>query len=61
MKGLKMKNVNTVVSSALATVIAMGAMGMQSIAVADEKNMDKIEKCYWSVYRMALVNGHWIT
>ena len=56
-----MKNVNTVVSSALATVIAMGAMGMQSIAVADEKNMDKIEKCYWSVYRMALVNGHWIT
>jgi uncharacterized membrane protein len=38
-----MKNVKTVVSSALATVIAMGALGLQSEAFAAEKDM---EKCY---------------
>jgi uncharacterized membrane protein len=41
-----MKNVNTVVSSALATVIAMGALGLQSEAFAAEKDMPKMEKCY---------------
>jgi len=47
-----MKNVNTVVSSALATVIAMGALGFQTEAIAAEKdmskmdNMSKMEKCY---------------
>ena len=47
-----MKNVTTVVSSALATVIAMGALGLQSEAFAAEKDMAKMdkmakmEKCY---------------
>jgi uncharacterized membrane protein len=41
-----MKNVKTVVSSALATVIAMGALGLQSEAFAADKDMDKMEKCY---------------
>ena len=47
-----MKNVNTVVSSALAAVIAMGSLGLASEAFAADKdmgkmdNMNKMEKCY---------------
>jgi uncharacterized membrane protein len=39
-----MKNVNTVVSTAMASLIALGASGLQSAAfAADKKDM---EKCY---------------
>ena len=42
-----MKNVNTVVSSALAAVIAMGTLGLSSAAFAADKNeMKDMEKCY---------------
>jgi uncharacterized membrane protein len=42
-----MKNVNTVVSSALAAVIAMGTLGLSSAAfAADKKEMKDMEKCY---------------
>jgi uncharacterized membrane protein len=50
-----MKNVNTVVSSALAAVIAMASMGLVSEAFAADKDMSKMnkmdkmgkmEKCY---------------
>lgn len=47
-----MKNVNTVVSSALAAVIAMGSMGLASEAFAADNDMSKMdkmgkmEKCY---------------
>ncbi|MGY6275638.1 BufA1 family periplasmic bufferin-type metallophore [Methylomonas sp. MgM2] len=39
-----MKNLNTVVTSALASVIALGALGMQTNAFADDK--PEMEKCY---------------
>jgi uncharacterized membrane protein len=39
-----MKNVNTVVSTALASIIALGALGVQSEAFAAEKK--DVEKCY---------------
>jgi uncharacterized membrane protein len=38
-----MKNTNTIVSTALASLIALGGMGMQ-LAAAEEKK--DIEKCY---------------
>jgi len=40
-----MKNVNTVVTTALASIIALGALGVQSKAFAGEKKKD-VEKCY---------------
>ena len=40
-----MKNVKTVVSSALATVIAIGALGLSSEVIAADKDMG-LEKCY---------------
>jgi uncharacterized membrane protein len=40
-----MKNVKAVVSSALATVIAIGALGLSSEVIATDKDMD-LEKCY---------------
>lgn len=40
-----MKNVNTVVTTALASIIALGALGVQSEAFAVEKKKD-VEKCY---------------
>ena len=39
-----MKNVNTVVTTTLASIIALGALGMQSEAFAAEKK--DVEKCY---------------
>ena len=39
-----MKNVNTVVTTALASMIALGALGMQSEAFAADKK--DVEKCY---------------
>ncbi len=39
-----MKNVNTVVTTALATLIAMGSLGLQSEAFAADKQ--DMEKCY---------------
>ena len=39
-----MKNVNTIVSSALASIIALGALGMQAEAFAADK--PELEKCY---------------
>jgi uncharacterized membrane protein len=39
-----MKNVNTVVSTTMASLIALGALGLQSQAVAAEKAA--VEKCY---------------
>ncbi|MGR9045732.1 MAG: BufA1 family periplasmic bufferin-type metallophore, partial [Gammaproteobacteria bacterium] len=38
-----MKNTNAIVISSLAAVIAMGALGAQTNAYAEEKNL---EKCY---------------
>jgi uncharacterized membrane protein len=39
-----MKNVNTIVTTALASMIALGALGMQSEAFAADKK--DVEKCY---------------
>jgi len=39
-----MKNPTTVVSTALASILAMSAMGLPSVAAAADKN--DIEKCY---------------
>jgi len=39
-----MKNVNSIVSSALASIIALGALGVQGQAVAGDK--PDMEKCY---------------
>ncbi|MDD5323602.1 MAG: DUF2282 domain-containing protein [Methylococcales bacterium] len=39
-----MKKVNTVVTTALASIIALGALGVQSEAFAGEKK--DVEKCY---------------
>jgi len=39
-----MKNVNTVVSTTMASLIALGALGLQSEAFAAEKAA--VEKCY---------------
>ncbi len=39
-----MKNVNTVVSTAMASLIALGTLGMQSDAFAADKK--DVEKCY---------------
>lgn len=39
-----MKNVNTVVSTAMASLIALGALGLQSDAFAADKK--DVEKCY---------------
>jgi len=39
-----MKNVNTVVTTALASVIALGSLGLQSAAFAADKA--DLEKCY---------------
>ncbi|MGR9053294.1 MAG: BufA1 family periplasmic bufferin-type metallophore [Gammaproteobacteria bacterium] len=39
-----MKNVNTIVTSALASVIALGAAGLQTAAYAADK--PEMEKCY---------------
>jgi uncharacterized membrane protein len=38
-----MKNTNTIVTTALASLIAFGAMGVQPAAAEDKKDM---EKCY---------------
>jgi uncharacterized membrane protein len=38
-----MKTTNTLVTTALASLIAMGAMGVQPVAAEDKKDM---EKCY---------------
>jgi len=38
-----MKNTNSLVTAALATLIAMGATGVQTAAAEDKKDM---EKCY---------------
>ena len=39
-----MKNTNTIVTTALASLIALGAMGAQTAAAADDKK--DMEKCY---------------
>lgn len=39
-----MKNVNTVVTTALASMIALGSLGLQSTAFAADKQ--DVEKCY---------------
>jgi len=39
-----MKNVNTVITSALASMIALSSLGLQTNAFADEKKT--VEKCY---------------
>jgi uncharacterized membrane protein len=39
-----MKNTNTIVTTALASLITMGAMGLQPAAAAEEKK--EMEKCY---------------
>ena len=39
-----MKNTNTIVTTALATLIALGGMGVQSTANAADKK--DVEKCY---------------
>jgi len=41
---ITMKNVNTVVNSALAAIITLGALGAQSAAFAADKK--DVEKCY---------------
>jgi uncharacterized membrane protein len=40
---INMKNTNTLVSTALASIIALGIVGMQSASAEDKKD---VEKCY---------------